>query len=58
MHDPHTNHFLIPTGIMQVSLSLAHLMHMDMLVQLLLAWTSESACCHFLASAAAATLHQ
>ncbi|KAG6327521.1 hypothetical protein ID866_11569 [Astraeus odoratus] len=41
----------------QVSLSLAHLMHMDAFVWLLLAWTSESAHCHFLASAAVATLH-
>ncbi|KAG6327944.1 hypothetical protein ID866_11146 [Astraeus odoratus] len=35
---------------MQVSLSLAHLMHTDMLTQLPLAWASESAHCHFLAS--------
>ncbi|KAG6329058.1 hypothetical protein ID866_10033 [Astraeus odoratus] len=41
----------------QVSLNLVHLMHMDVLIWLPLAWTSESACCCFLASAAAATLH-
>ncbi|KAG6327457.1 hypothetical protein ID866_11634 [Astraeus odoratus] len=56
MHNPHANLFLTLTGMLQVSLSLMHLMHMDMFVWLLLAWASESACCHFLASAAVATL--
>ncbi|KAG6326979.1 hypothetical protein ID866_12109 [Astraeus odoratus] len=46
----------MPAGMMQLSLSLVHLMHMDVLTRLLLAWASESACCHFLASAAAATV--
>ncbi|KAG6328792.1 hypothetical protein ID866_10297, partial [Astraeus odoratus] len=54
MHNPHTNLFLTPAGMMQVSLSLMHLMHTDMLAWLLLTWASESAHCHFLASAAAA----
>ncbi|KAG6328737.1 hypothetical protein ID866_10353 [Astraeus odoratus] len=45
----------MPAGMMQVSLSLVHLMHMVMLAWLLLAWASESAHYHFLASAAAAT---
>ncbi|KAG6327272.1 hypothetical protein ID866_11816 [Astraeus odoratus] len=58
MHNPHADLFLTPTGMLQVSFSLAHLMHTDVLIQLLLAWTSESAHCHFLASAAAATIHQ
>ncbi|KAG6327740.1 hypothetical protein ID866_11350 [Astraeus odoratus] len=57
MHDPHADHLLTPAGIMQDSLSLAHLMHTDVFIQLLLAWASESAHCHFLASAAAATVH-
>ncbi|KAG6327635.1 hypothetical protein ID866_11453 [Astraeus odoratus] len=43
---------------MQVRLSLAHLIHTDMLIQLLLSWTFESAHCHFLASAAVAITHQ
>ncbi|KAG6325827.1 hypothetical protein ID866_13262 [Astraeus odoratus] len=42
--------------MLQVSLSLTHLIHMDALAQLLLTWASESAHCCFLASAAAATL--
>ncbi|KAG6328573.1 hypothetical protein ID866_10517 [Astraeus odoratus] len=46
----------MPTGMMQLRFNLVHWMHTDMLTWLLLAWTSESACCHFLASAAAATL--
>ncbi|KAG6330541.1 hypothetical protein ID866_8545 [Astraeus odoratus] len=58
MHDPHTDLFLMPAGIMQIGLSLTHLMHTDMLAQLLLAWASESAHCHFLASAAAAIVCQ
>ncbi|KAG6332099.1 hypothetical protein ID866_6991 [Astraeus odoratus] len=41
-----------------VSLSLAHLMHADMPVQLSLIWTFESTCWHFLASAAATTTSQ
>ncbi|KAG6326710.1 hypothetical protein ID866_12379 [Astraeus odoratus] len=41
--------------MMQVSFNLAHLMHTDTFVHLLLTWTSESACCCFLASAAVAT---
>ncbi|KAG6329390.1 hypothetical protein ID866_9698 [Astraeus odoratus] len=41
--------------MMQLSLSLMHLMHTGMLTQLLLAWTLESAYCHFLAFATAAT---
>ncbi|KAG6326057.1 hypothetical protein ID866_13032 [Astraeus odoratus] len=40
----------------QLSRSLMHLMHTDAFVRLLLAWASESACCRFLASAAAATV--
>ncbi|KAG6330986.1 hypothetical protein ID866_8103 [Astraeus odoratus] len=40
--------------MMQLSHSLVHLMHTDTFVQLLLAWASESACCCFLAFAAAA----
>ncbi|KAG6327906.1 hypothetical protein ID866_11183 [Astraeus odoratus] len=36
--------------------NLEHLMHADAFVQLPLAWASESAQCHFLASAAAATV--
>ncbi|KAG6327318.1 hypothetical protein ID866_11769 [Astraeus odoratus] len=44
--------------MLQVSLSLTHLMHTDMFTWLLLTWTSESACCCFLASAAATMLHQ
>ncbi|KAG6328411.1 hypothetical protein ID866_10679 [Astraeus odoratus] len=54
MHDPHADLFLTPAGMLQVSLSLMHLMHMDVFVWLLLTWASESARCHFLASAAAA----
>ncbi|KAG6326849.1 hypothetical protein ID866_12241 [Astraeus odoratus] len=38
-----------------VSPSLMHLMHMDMFTQLLFTWASDSAHCHFLAFAAAAT---
>ncbi|KAG6327823.1 hypothetical protein ID866_11268 [Astraeus odoratus] len=45
----------MPAGMTQLSCSLVHLMHTIMLAQLLLAWASESAHCHFLASAAAAT---
>ncbi|KAG6328495.1 hypothetical protein ID866_10596 [Astraeus odoratus] len=48
----------MPAGMLHESLSLVHLMHMDISVQLPLAWTSESICCHFLASAAAATVYQ
>ncbi|KAG6331530.1 hypothetical protein ID866_7557 [Astraeus odoratus] len=44
--------------MLQVSLSLTHLMHTDVLAQLLLTWASKSAYCHFLASAAAAMLCQ
>ncbi|KAG6327446.1 hypothetical protein ID866_11644 [Astraeus odoratus] len=62
MHDPHAECFLTPVGMRHISPSLVHLTHMDMLAWLLLAWASESAHCHFLASAAAATscqyLHQ
>ncbi|KAG6327105.1 hypothetical protein ID866_11983 [Astraeus odoratus] len=57
MHNLHTDLFLTPAGMLQVSLSLAHLMHTDAFVWLPLAWASESACCCFLASAAVATLH-
>ncbi|KAG6328109.1 hypothetical protein ID866_10980 [Astraeus odoratus] len=56
MHDPHTDLFLMPAGMMQLSHSLAHLMHTDAFAQLPLTWASESACCHFLASAAVATV--
>ncbi|KAG6326738.1 hypothetical protein ID866_12350 [Astraeus odoratus] len=42
--------------MMQLSHSLAHLMHMDTFIRLPLTWASESACCCFLASAAAATV--
>ncbi|KAG6330911.1 hypothetical protein ID866_8178 [Astraeus odoratus] len=42
--------------MMHIKPSLVHLMHADVFVQLLLTWASESACCHFLASAAVATL--
>ncbi|KAG6330109.1 hypothetical protein ID866_8981 [Astraeus odoratus] len=52
MHNPHTDLFLMPAGITQLSLSLTHLMHTGTLT-----WASESAYCHFLASAAAATDH-
>ncbi|KAG6327914.1 hypothetical protein ID866_11175 [Astraeus odoratus] len=41
--------------MMHVKPSLAHLIHADMLAWLLLTWASESAHCHFLASAAATT---
>ncbi|KAG6327299.1 hypothetical protein ID866_11789 [Astraeus odoratus] len=40
----------------QLSRSLVHLMHTDVFIRLPLAWASESARCHFLASAAAATV--
>ncbi|KAG6327227.1 hypothetical protein ID866_11861 [Astraeus odoratus] len=46
----------MPTGMMQLGHSLAHLMHMDVFIWLLFAWASESACCCFLASAAVATV--
>ncbi|KAG6326283.1 hypothetical protein ID866_12807, partial [Astraeus odoratus] len=42
-------------GMMQLSHSFVHLMHMVVLAWLLLAWASESAHCCFLASAAVAT---
>ncbi|KAG6326071.1 hypothetical protein ID866_13018 [Astraeus odoratus] len=42
--------------MMHISPSLAHLIQADMLVQLLLTWASESVHCHFLASAAVATI--
>ncbi|KAG6330787.1 hypothetical protein ID866_8305 [Astraeus odoratus] len=58
MHNLHAECFLTPVGMRHISPSLVHLTHADALVQLLLAWTSESACCCFLASAAAATIHQ
>ncbi|KAG6326512.1 hypothetical protein ID866_12576 [Astraeus odoratus] len=62
MHNLHTDLFLMPTGMLQVSLSLTHLMHTDAFTHLLLTWASESAHCCSLASAAAATpcqyLHQ
>ncbi|KAG6329301.1 hypothetical protein ID866_9786 [Astraeus odoratus] len=58
MHHPHADCFLTPVGMRHVSPNLAHQMQTDVLVQLLLAWTFESACCHFLPSAAAATMHQ
>ncbi|KAG6326259.1 hypothetical protein ID866_12831 [Astraeus odoratus] len=45
----------MPAGMMQVSFNLVHLMHTDVFVQLPLTWTSESAHCRFLASAAVAT---
>ncbi|KAG6327356.1 hypothetical protein ID866_11733 [Astraeus odoratus] len=54
MHDPHADLLLMPTGIMQLSLSLVHLTHADTFTWLPLTWASESAHCHFLASAAAA----
>ncbi|KAG6328483.1 hypothetical protein ID866_10606 [Astraeus odoratus] len=57
MHDLHADHFLMPAGMMQLSLRLAHLIHTDMLTQLPFTWASESAHCHFLASAAVATAH-
>ncbi|KAG6328216.1 hypothetical protein ID866_10873 [Astraeus odoratus] len=47
----------MPAGITQLSLSHMHLMHTGALTWLLLTWASESACCCFLASAAAATIH-
>ncbi|KAG6329394.1 hypothetical protein ID866_9694 [Astraeus odoratus] len=47
----------MPTGMTQLSFSHMHLMHTGTFAQLPLAWASESACCHFLASAAVATLH-
>ncbi|KAG6330217.1 hypothetical protein ID866_8872 [Astraeus odoratus] len=58
MHDPHADLFLMPAGMTQLSLSLAHLVHTGTLTWLLLTWASESAHCHFLASVAAATVCQ
>ncbi|KAG6328419.1 hypothetical protein ID866_10669 [Astraeus odoratus] len=55
MHDPHAKCFLTPISMMHIKPNLAHLMHGDMFIQLLLAWASESAHCCFLASAAVAT---
>ncbi|KAG6327864.1 hypothetical protein ID866_11226 [Astraeus odoratus] len=57
MHDLHTKHFLTPVGMRHISPSLVHLTHADTPARLLLAWASESAHCHFLASAAAAIIH-
>ncbi|KAG6330211.1 hypothetical protein ID866_8876 [Astraeus odoratus] len=54
MHNPHANLFLMSAGMMQLSHSLVHLIHMDTFIQLLLAWASESAHCCFLTSAAVA----